>query len=578
MSYELQPGQRLDSGSNQYIIRSVLGSGGFGITYSASFSTTIGSLPVQVIVAIKEHFLKNDCDRDDSHAITYSKPASDRVENSLRTFISEARRLQSISGGHPNIVHVSEVFSANNTAYYVMEYIEGRSLAELVRETGPLSWQDTYELMKPIVGAVAYLHNNKITHLDIKPANIMLASENDSVRPVLIDFGLSKHYNEDGTATSALNIQGYSDGFAPIEQYAGISTFSPMSDVYSLAATILFCLTGKTPPPALQLDRETADRLIPGDVPQNVRHILLDALKMRPNERINNAGALLSALRNAWEAPMPPMSPMPPIPQPDKADEKPVEKAENDSTRIIGAVGGGNGVTLPPVATDDATRLTDNGGDTSADDDQATAMLGAGEEAPAQTFDDDEEEYEPKNKSKKLWMILLVLLLVGAVGAGALMYLDNQRSHSSKDEKDEEKETQLDGSYQLGQPAEDVAAPAYEAPADTVAAINESETDYYISRCYNAIDRMSSTSTEEELSEALDGAVSVFIEASDYMISNTNPTLDYLDYAVATLFGAIASNRNCMYGSSEQRMENQINYLQENFSYVLERLQNYLGK
>ena len=573
MSYELQPGQRLDSGSNQYIIRSVLGSGGFGITYSASFSTTIGSLPVQVIVAIKEHFLKNDCDRDDSHAITYSKPASDRVENSLRTFILEARRLQSISGGHPNIVHVSEVFSANNTAYYVMEYIEGRSLAELVRETGPLSWQDTYELMKPIVGAVAYLHNNKITHLDIKPANIMLASENDSVRPVLIDFGLSKHYNEDGTATSALNIQGYSDGFAPIEQYAGIATFSPMSDVYSLAATIIFCLTGKTPPPALQLDRETADRLIPGDVPQNVRHILLDALKMRPNERINNAGALLSALSNAWEAPMPPM---PPIPQPNKSDEKPAEKAENDATRIVGAAGG-SGVTPPPVATDDATRLSDNGGKAPADDDQATAMLGANDEPPTPPADD-EEEYEPKKKSKKLWLILLVLLLVGAVGAGALMYLDNQRLHSSKDEKDEEKKTQLDGSYQLGQPAEDVAAPAYEAPADTVAAINESETDYYINMCYAASNEINSASNESELSDALDGAVSVFIEASDYMISNTNPTLDYLDYAVATLFGAIASNRNCMYGSSEQRMENQINYLQENFSYVLERLQNYLGK
>lgn len=568
MSYELQPGQRLDSGSNQYIIRSVLGSGGFGITYSASFSTTIGSLPVQVIVAIKEHFLKNDCDRDDSHAITYSKPASDRVENSLRTFISEARRLQSISGGHPNIVHVSEVFSANNTAYYVMEYIEGRSLAELVRETGPLSWQNTYELMKPIVGAVAYLHNNKITHLDIKPANIMLASENDSVRPVLIDFGLSKHYNEDGTATSALNIQGYSDGFAPIEQYAGIATFSPMSDVYSLAATIIFCLTGKTPPPALQLDRETADKLIPGDVPQNVRHILLDALKMRPNERINNAGALLSALSNAWEAPMPPM---PPIPQSNKSDEKPAEKAENDATRIVGAAGGGNGVTPPPVATDDATRLTDNGGDTSADDDQATAMLGAGEEAPAQTFDDDEEEYEPKKKSKKLWLILLIVLLVGAAGAGALLYLNNQRSHSDKeDAPDKESSTELDGSYRLGAPAE-VAAPEVAALSDSVVA--DSETDYYINMCYAASNEINSASNESELSEALDGAVSAFIQASDYMISNANPTLDS---AVASLFTAIANNRNCMYGSSEQRMENQINYLQENFSYVLERLQNYL--
>lgn len=569
MSYELQPGQRLDSGSNQYIIRSVLGSGGFGITYSASFSTTIGSLPVQVIVAIKEHFLKNDCDRDDSHAITYSKPASDRVENSLRTFISEARRLQSISGGHPNIVHVSEVFSANNTAYYVMEYIEGRSLAELVRETGPLSWQDTYELMKPIVGAVAYLHNNKITHLDIKPANIMLASENDSVRPVLIDFGLSKHYNEDGTATSALNIQGYSDGFAPIEQYAGIATFSPMSDVYSLAATIIFCLTGKTPPPALQLDRETADKLIPGDVPQNVRHILLDALKMRPNERINNAGVLLSALNNAWKAPMPPMPPMPPIPQPDKADEKPAEKAENDSTRIIGAAGGG--VTPPPVAPDDATRLSDNGGKAPADDDQATAMLGANDEPPTPPADD-EEEYEPKKKSKKLWLILLVLLLVGAVGAGALMHLDNQRLHSSKDEKDEEKKTQLDGSYQLGQPAEDVAAPAYEAPADTVAAINESETDYYINMCYAASNEINSASNESELSDALDGAVSAFIQASDYMRITESPALDR---AVARLLLDIDKNFRYVRDYSEQRLYSQVNDLQANYSYVLDRLQNY---
>lgn len=568
MSYELQPGQRLDSGSNQYIIRSVLGSGGFGITYSASFSTTIGSLPVQVIVAIKEHFLKNDCDRDDSHAITYSKPASDRVENSLRTFISEARRLQSISGGHPNIVHVSEVFSANNTAYYVMEYIEGRSLAELVRETGPLSWQNTYELMKPIVDAVAYLHNNKITHLDIKPANIMLASENDSVRPVLIDFGLSKHYNEDGSATSALNIQGYSDGFAPIEQYAGISTFSPMSDVYSLAATIIFCLTGKTPPPALQLDRETADRLIPGDVPQNVRHILLDALKMRPNERINNAGALLSALSNAWEAPMPPMPPMPPIPQSNKSDEKPAENAENDATRIVGAAGAGNGVTPPPVATDDATRLSDNGGKAPADDDQATAMLGAGEEQPAQPID--EEEYEPKKKSKKLWLMLLIVLLVGAVGAGALLYLNNQRSHSDKeDAPDKESSTELDGSYRLGDPAE-VAAPEVAAPSDSVVA--DSETDYYINMCYAASNEINSASNESELSDALDGAVSAFIQASDYMRITESPALDR---AVARLSLDIDKNFLYVRDYSKQRLYSQVNDLQANYSYVLDRLQNY---
>ena len=299
MNSFLAPGSELRSPHNTYIIRSVLGSGGFGITYRATMQTTTGTgMPVMAVVAIKEHFLSNDCERDGTtQSVSYSQPARDRVERSRRDFAGEAKRLQSIASSHPNIVRVSEVFDANNTSYYVMEYLEGESLADYVKRRGPLSEQETMAIMRPVIDAVAFLHNNRITHLDIKPANIMLARDADGKsRPVLIDFGLSKHYNPDGSATSTINLQGYSDGYAPIEQYVGITAFSPASDVYSLAATTLFCLTGKTPPKSIELTHEMLMRVIPSTASRRLVLLLEQCLRMSAADRPANASVMLSAL------------------------------------------------------------------------------------------------------------------------------------------------------------------------------------------------------------------------------------------------------------------------------------------
>ena len=299
MNSFLAPGSELRSPHNTYIIRSVLGSGGFGITYRATMQTTTGTgMPVMAVVAIKEHFLSNDCERDSTtQSVSYSQPARDRVERSRRDFAGEAKRLQSIASSHPNIVRVSEVFDANNTSYYVMEYLEGESLADYVKRRGPLSEQETMAIMRPVIDAVAFLHNNRITHLDIKPANIMLARDADGKsRPVLIDFGLSKHYNPDGSATSTINLQGYSDGYAPIEQYVGITAFSPASDVYSLAATTLFCLTGKTPPKSIELTHEMLMRVIPSTASRRLVLLLEQCLRMSAADRPANASVMLSAL------------------------------------------------------------------------------------------------------------------------------------------------------------------------------------------------------------------------------------------------------------------------------------------
>lgn len=397
----LKKGTELRSGSNVYIIRSVLGTGGFGITYSATYSATFNGLPVKIIVAIKEHFIKADCSRSgDSQAVMYSQPASSRVETSRKDFVSEAKRLKTVAAGHPNIVKVSEVFEANNTAYYVMEYLEGESLKDYVRQKGHLSEAETLEIMRPIIEATAFLHQNRVTHLDIKPANIMLSREDsDRIRPVLIDFGLSKHYDDEGMATSTINTQGFSDGYAPIEQYAGITRFSPASDVYSLAATILFCLTGHSLPKSTELDPDELKSMIPANVSPALRNVLLHSLKMRAANRPADTSVLLKELNGD------------------------VNDINDDSTRQLD-----NGLVAPAVKqpvstvphrqpkTDESTRLTNPG---QPEPSSATAPGAVNQPTRVDLAPDpevEETEYKPKKKRRTwLWISLGLTAVIAIV-------------------------------------------------------------------------------------------------------------------------------------------------------------------
>lgn len=248
-SHALPEGTEIDSGKHRYRIVGVLGAGGFGITYKASTPLRVSNVVLTGFFAIKEHFVSSDCERDATTSrVLCSNPARERVENSRKDFISEARRLHRVGIDHPNIVRVNEVFEANDTAYYVMEYLHGESLRSYVRSHGPLSEDEMLAIMQPVIDAVGCLHSARMTHLDVKPDNIMLAAdENGHIRPVLIDFGLSKHYDSNGRPTSTINTLGCSDGYAPVEQYTGITTFSPTADIYALGATMLFCLTGRDP-------------------------------------------------------------------------------------------------------------------------------------------------------------------------------------------------------------------------------------------------------------------------------------------------------------------------------------------
>ena len=258
-------GTILDSGQHQYRIVKVLGQGGFGITYKAVAKIKVGNVKVDVPFAIKEHFISSFCGRENATVTIPNTSNAQEVNDSLKSFLVEAERLNRLSLDHDGLVKVNESFSANDTAYYVMEYIDGHNLRQLVQEQPDhrLSEAEAMKIFRQVAEAVSYLHDNQVTHLDIKPDNILLR---DDGTPVLIDFGLAKHYDRKGQATSTLKVAGCSDGYSPLEQYVGIDHFTPEADVYALAATLLFMLTGKDPRKAT----EQSDTLIRESLPASV--------------------------------------------------------------------------------------------------------------------------------------------------------------------------------------------------------------------------------------------------------------------------------------------------------------------
>lgn len=283
---QLQQGVTLQNG--KYAIVRVLGQGGFGITYLA-IQTTLNRK-----VAIKEFFMNSLCTRKDSTivSVTEADEQADVVERYMKKFIKEAQILARFD--NPNIVHVQDVFKENNTWYYVMEYVDGRSLESIIREKGHLSEGESLDYIGKVADALKYIHGYNVNHLDIKPSNIMVRSRDNE--PILIDFGISKQYDEKKNETSTTP-PGISDGYSPLEQYrpGGISTFSPQADIYALGATLYKMVTGKTPPNASDILNDGIPKV------ENVSNMIMTAIdktmQPRKNDRITTIEKFLTLIK-----------------------------------------------------------------------------------------------------------------------------------------------------------------------------------------------------------------------------------------------------------------------------------------
>ena len=281
--------------NGKYLIVRRLGQGGYGITYLAikteEIKGDLGTFPMSVPVAIKEFFVKTYCTREDlTHdVVVHTEEGKALVPQLKKDFIKEAN---SISGmKHPNIVRIIDIFEEHQTVYYVMQYLEGGSLADKVDGTGPLDSDTAKKYIFQIGNAVSYLHERKICHYDLKPANIMLPSED---KAVLIDFGISRHYDEQGNPTTARPV-GHSIGFSSPEQIIGdTQKFSPASDIYSLAGILYFMLTGKIPSESRENDKKANN--CPPDIPQQMWNAIVIGMDPDMNKRPKTVNEWLAIL------------------------------------------------------------------------------------------------------------------------------------------------------------------------------------------------------------------------------------------------------------------------------------------
>ena len=270
--YWLAPGICIDGG--KYRIEKVLGDGGFGITY-LGYDERLGRK-----VAIKEFYLKGCCYRRSGILMVYACDEKKAVfEKAKAQFVKEGRVL-ALLGEQAGVVNVYTFAEENNTAYLVMEYVEGQSLDEYVKAGGgKLSVSRTLAIMKPVIHAMAGIHKRGVIHRDISPDNIMITADR---KVKLIDFGAARQYgdyNEDKV---------FKGGYTPLEQVSENGQVGPYSDIYSVCATMYTCISGRMVTPARERlrhdDLQTFSKL--GiDVKPSVEAAVMKGLALYPENR-----------------------------------------------------------------------------------------------------------------------------------------------------------------------------------------------------------------------------------------------------------------------------------------------------
>ena len=277
----LPPGYRL----GEYRIERYLGSGGFGITYSAIDEH------LDHRVAIKEFMPSGLAVRNANDRVTVATVEDEPdFQWGLERFLDEARALARFD--HPNIVSVKRFLEAHGTGYIVMEYVDGEPLSEMLRRKPTLTEAEIREHVLPLTGGLAKVHSDGLLHRDIKPSNIVVRANGV---PVLIDFGSARRAV---SAKSRSLTAVITPGYAPLEQYSSsMGDQRATTDIYALGAVMYRCVTGKTPRDATE--RALEDRLTPvidaadGVYSAGLLTAIDAALAMRADERPRDIAAFL---------------------------------------------------------------------------------------------------------------------------------------------------------------------------------------------------------------------------------------------------------------------------------------------
>ena len=281
---ELKPGTKLLHG--QYTIERFLNAGGFGITYLAR-----DSLDRKVV--IKECFPGAFCRRSQYIVQARSRAHQAELQSIVRLFIQEARSLAKLQ--HPNIVGVHQVFEDNDTAYMALDFVEGQDMLEMIEEgNSTITPAQLKDILKAILSAVGFIHDQGILHRDISPDNILI---NQNLHPVLIDFGAAREEaTKQSRVLSALRV--VKDGYSPQEFYIAGSEQTPSSDLYALGASFYHAIAGETPPNSqarlAAIASGEADPYVPlkgnfKGFDANFLGAIDESLKVLPKDRVQSA-------------------------------------------------------------------------------------------------------------------------------------------------------------------------------------------------------------------------------------------------------------------------------------------------
>ena len=289
--YCLRKGTRL---IGRYTIEKVLGQGGFGITYLGMDELH------KKKVAIKEFFPQGIVTRNIEYEDTVTVTLVGEKENydkGKERFLKEAQTMAMFSKDK-GIVKALDFFEINNTAYIVMEYLEGVTLKQYLRENERIDAEDLVELLVPLIEALDEIHSQGLIHRDISPDNIMVLPDG---RIKLMDFGAARDYTEFGEKSLSIVLK---PGYAPPEQYQTHGVQGPWTDIYALCATMYKCITGENPPDAI--DRLVDDHLkkisafgIP--VLPQIEEAIIKGMSVAAKDRYQNVGDFCEDLYGGYE-------------------------------------------------------------------------------------------------------------------------------------------------------------------------------------------------------------------------------------------------------------------------------------
>ena len=286
---EEQPFLALPMGTvlrGRYLTGRVLGMGGFGITYLGY------DLVLEIKVAVKEYMPSGLATRhSDRFRVVLTGHRKEDYENGMERFLEEARILAKLQGT-PNIVSVQDHFKENNTAYFVMEYVDGMSLkAYLASQGEKILYDQALTILQPIMEALIRVHGLGLTHRDISPDNIYITSGGKSK---LLDFGAARFSSGNEKSVSVI----LKHGFAPEEQYSSHGKQGPWTDVYAMGATLYRCVTGELPPDSIaRIHHDLLKR--PSELgislPANLEAAMMKAMSVKAEERFSSMEAFLQA-------------------------------------------------------------------------------------------------------------------------------------------------------------------------------------------------------------------------------------------------------------------------------------------